>query len=294
MGELREYSIYPIMDKLAAMFETGGWGLATNSVKLEILGDLSGNDVVIGRVWMEEVFGVKENIFDICFEWRRKIDDGGFERVAYCKQRTSWIKITGHGEGVMDILPGSIKSFMDSMRPKLKVSKPLDNLFEPFRKLALGEELINYTKQKCELMEYTFDTSLENSNLVGNVYFANYAKWLGVVGDLYFYKIMPNFYRGIGANGEFICLNCEVDHLTEAMPFDRVLIKMYLNKVFEKGLDLDFEFFIFKDSKIIRKLAVARQRIIWVKRGRRGLEADFLPSEIIEKNRNNLSVILNS
>ena len=54
MGELREYSIYPIMESLADMFETGGWGLATNSVKLEILGDLRGNDVVTGRVWMEE------------------------------------------------------------------------------------------------------------------------------------------------------------------------------------------------------------------------------------------------
>ena len=82
MGELREYSIYPIMESLADMFETGGW--CTNSVKLEILGDLRGNDVVTGRVWMEEVSNKKENIFDICFEWRKRLSQNQFERVAFC------------------------------------------------------------------------------------------------------------------------------------------------------------------------------------------------------------------
>lgn len=282
MGDLREYSIYPIMDKLASLLETGGWGLATNSVKLKILGDLRGNDVVLGRVWMEEVSGQKESIFDLCYEWRKRISPDHYERVALCKQRVTWIKITGHGKGQLEQLPDSIKGFMDSMRPRIKEVKPLENLPEPLKDVDTGDCIGDFSQKKVFLKEHIFDTSLENSNLVGNVYFSNYSKWLGAVSDLFFYEIIPDFYKGIGVNGEFFCLNCDIDYLNEAMPFDKVQVKMYLNKIFNNGMDLDFEFFLNKDGKALKKLAVAKERVVWVKRSANKMSITNIPEEIIK------------
>lgn len=280
MGELREYSIHPIMDKLADMLETGGWGLATNWVKLQVLGELRGNDLVTGRVWMEESGGRSESIFDICYEWKKRISRNEYERTAFCRQRASWIKITGHGQGSIEELPESIKGFMDSMRPRREEVKPLEKLNEPLRGLKIGKEVKQF--QNKHLMDYTFDTSLENSNLVGNIYFSNYARWLGAVGDLYFYRLIPDYYKGNGANGELVCVNCDVDHLREGMPFDRVLTRMYLNTLYQNGMDLSFEFYLRRGSEIARKLAVARQKLIWVKRNQQKAESSQLPPKITD------------
>ncbi|MBP9854375.1 MAG: SDR family NAD(P)-dependent oxidoreductase [Candidatus Omnitrophica bacterium] len=282
MGELREYSIQPVMSELANLLETGGWGLATNGVRLKILGDLRGNDVILGRVWMEEVSGEKESIFDLCFEWRKQTNSSHIERVAFCKQRVSWIKITGHGQGKVEEMPPAIKSFMDSMRPRTKVKQPLEKFSEPFNHLNSGNIIKEFDNKGLFLMDYIFDTSLENSNLVGNVYFANYAEWLGVVMDLYFYKIIPECYKGVGDNGEFVILNCDIDYLTEAMPFDTILVKMYLNRIHQNSLDLDFEFFLYNGRKVGRKLAAARNRAIWVRRKGDIVEAENLPSKLIQ------------
>jgi len=284
MGELREYSILPIMDTLSSMLETGGWGLATNSVKLDITGDLRGNDVVLGRVWLEDVSRQNKSIFDICFEFRRKIKGDQYERVAFCKQRTSWIKVTGHGEGVLGDLPEEIKNYMESVGPRINDIKGLDQLPEPYKVLSIGDTVKDFSTNKKFLMDYIFDTTLENSNLVGNIYFSNYAKWLGAVEDLYFYKIIPEYYRGVGTDGEFVCTNCEVTHLSEAMPFDRILIKMFVNSVSRNGVDLFFEFYLnSSNKKQMRKLAVAKQTIVWVKRIKNNIESFKLPSQITNK-----------
>ena len=40
IGELREYSLYPIKDELTRLLETRKWGMATNHVKLKIQGGI--------------------------------------------------------------------------------------------------------------------------------------------------------------------------------------------------------------------------------------------------------------
>ncbi len=246
MGEIREYGLYPIMQKLAELTSSGGWGIATNYVKIKILGELWGRDTVEARLWMVKSFGIKDSTFDWMFEWRRVLPNGEYERVATSELRTTWVKITGHGEAKIEGMPNFIQEFMDSMRPQNNTQTILEELPELIKDIYIGPLLLKkdvLSPQRYLINEELFKTSLEESNLVGNIYFANYAKWLGKTRDLYFQKIAPNYFKGIGEEGEFLALNCDIDHLQEAMPFDLIVVRMYIDSVYENGFDLFFRIF---------------------------------------------------
>ena len=149
------------------------------------------------------------------------------------------------------------------------------------RKYDQGKKLFDWTKdlQNIPLLEEeTFSTTIEDSNLVGNIYFSNYAKWLGRTIDLYFYKIIPEYYKK--GNEEFVCLGCNIDYLGEAMPFDKIRVRMYLDGLYQYGMDLHFEFFLVEDSQIKRKLAYARYSAIWAKWENQSMRAINLPPGI--------------
>ena len=59
--------------------------------------------------WQER-FGQKDSVFDLCFEWKKHLNNKMYETVAFSRQQTSWLKITGHGEATIDALPDSIKA----------------------------------------------------------------------------------------------------------------------------------------------------------------------------------------
>ncbi|MCF8106971.1 MAG: hypothetical protein K9K64_15955, partial [Desulfohalobiaceae bacterium] len=117
----------------------------------------------------------------------------------------------------------------------------------------------------------------------GNIYFAHYPAWQGKTRDRYFFGLIPEYYRGTGESGELICLDCRVDHLREAMPFDRILVTMALKELRTFSLRLYFEYFRLDPDGSRTKLAYGEQKAIWVVRDEHGnpVPAPF-PSKITE------------
>jgi enediyne polyketide synthase len=276
IGDLREYTLYPIKAELIHLLESGQWGMATNHVKLQILGTLKTDDIVEVRFWLKQISGDKNSVLDLIFDWFKILQNNELERVAFSEQRVSWIQITGHGKGRVEAFPEPINKFIYSMRPRTNFENKQQDLSYPLN-FKLGKNLSNYSINKPFLMEQFFNTSLEESNLVGNIYFANYGKWLGKTRDWYIFKILPKFYIGDQINKEFFCTNCEIYHLAEAMPFDKVKVKMFLGKIFENGIEFYFEFF--KDN---RRLAYASHQIIFGTGGGREFISEKLPPELLK------------
>ena len=262
IGDVREYSLYPIRDELIKLLESGKWGMATNHVKLQIIGSLKTDDIVESRVWAQRIWGEKDSVIDLMFEWFKVSSEGQLEKVAIGEQRVSWIQITGHGEGRVEAFPISIKKFFDSMRP-LK-SEGVGNQARSYpSNLSLDKEICNFGIKRLYLSEKQFSTSLEESNLVGNIYFANYGKWLGKVTDEYFYKTIKNGDSSIALQNEFFCTNCDIYHLKEAMPFDQIEVKLHLERVFKRGVVLYVEFFKQTSTQKLERLAYATQTLVW-------------------------------
>ncbi len=83
------------------------------------------------------------------------------------------------------------------------------------------------------------ETSLEDANIVGNIYFANYYAWQGRVRDRYFYGLIPEF---VGR----LPVIATLEELDEAalvqilLEPKNALTKQY-RKLFEmEGVDLEF------------------------------------------------------
>ncbi len=268
IGEIREQSANPIMEYLAGKFQTGDWGIATYSTKLEILGELKANDILETHFWSEKVDSKIKGTYDLCIDWKRITPNKQKERIAFSRQRIIWVKVVSHGVAQVEELPNFIEIFMDTMKPRIQEKKPLEELPFLYKNLKKGEKIISFNNinEKYLLIEKVISTTLENSNLVGNIYFSNYAKWLGSLIDSYFYKLIPEYYKGNGESGEFACLNCEINHLSEAMPFDDILVRMHIGTMYKNAMDLNFDFYLVKEGKLIRKLAFAKYETIWVKR----------------------------
>jgi acyl-CoA thioesterase FadM len=114
-----------------------------------------------------------------------------------------------------------------------------------------------------------FETTLEESNLVGNIYYANYFSWQRRLLDQFLYTIDRNYLRGIGAAGEMICLRSRMDFLREAMPFDPVRVAMCLRTLSECGAEFQFEFHRVLDDGVLQKLSIGKQLIVWAQRDAR-------------------------
>ena len=81
-----------IRKDLTRLLETGKWGMATNHVKLQIIGDLRTDDIVESKVWARRITGDKNSVVDLVFEWFKVLIDGKLEKVASGEQRVSWIQ----------------------------------------------------------------------------------------------------------------------------------------------------------------------------------------------------------
>lgn len=196
-------------------------------------------------------------------------------------QHTTWVRILEHGKVKPAPYPDYYWEFIKSPHVMLLPQKDAPNtpepLFEPL------QDLIMQCEQDKELYaapvgpivqpllcEQIIETSLENSNLVGNIYFANYYSWQGQTRDRYFYNLVPECFRGIGDQGELLCLACRVDHLREAMPFDRIFVTMALKKLNVCSAVFYFEYFRIGRDEKRTKLAFGEQHAVWVIRDDKG------------------------
>ena len=285
LGKVREISVWPVLGRLAEQLSTGKWGLVTNSTNIRILGEASALDHIEARLWMHRAYGQHNPIMDLTIEYRKMLPDGGFERLAWCEQQATWVKILDHGLVEPEPFPDYYWKFIENMLPQYDAPNTPEPLPESISQLAdLEEDAELYAappKPVVEPLVYetAITTSLDNSNIVGNIYFANYYAWQGLVRDKFFYGIIPDYFRGVGEKGELICLGAEVKHLREAMPFDDIVVTMALKKLRKFSAVFYLEYFRAMPDGGRLKLAFGEHRCMWVLRDKNGdpVPAKFPP-----------------
>lgn len=67
----------------------------------------------------------------------------------------------------------------------------------------------------------------------------------------------------MSTGGQFVTTNCEVKHLREAMPFDRIVVTMQIHKIWRRGLNLYFEYFKLEPSGDRIKIAYGHNTLAW-------------------------------
>jgi acyl-CoA thioesterase FadM len=112
-------------------------------------------------------------------------------------------------------------------------------------------------------------TTPDDANLVGNVYFAHYFRWQERVRDLWLHRLreQPGLSRRPWEGAEeLLCLTDRVDYLREAMPFDRIETELTVRAAGERAVVLEFRHHRLEASGGRTRLAVGKQEVVWVRR----------------------------
>ena len=291
IGKIRELSMESIANQMLSDLLSGDWGMVTNAVSLRVLGEATAYDLVQARVWAGDVIG---SSFDIYLEFCKVLPDNSLERLAIAKVKATWVRLVSYGIPSPMTFPSYLQEFLDKMSAKKPASLdmrqpdtlPLPSLPASLSQLDSGSVVYQSpppNRYGRLLREEVFQTTLEESNLVGNVYYGNYFIWQGRILDSFLYSLAPKYLRVSKPGGEMVCLYTQMDYLRDAMPFDRIRTLLYVYSVSECGAVFKFEFFREHSDGRKEKLQVGEQEVIWVIRKPDGTPvAASWPQEVMQ------------
>ena len=285
MGKIRESAMFPILNQISDDFSDGDKGMITNSSSIKIVGNAISGDVIEARFGLAKI--VNDSTLEIFFIWKKLLEDGSYQDIAYGEMSVSWVNILSYGVIRLEPLPNYYNEFIDKIKAADKklpyVHQIVENEFKSFTK---GEKYYIapiVPRRGKQLHEEIIKTTLEDGNSVGNIYFSNYSRWQGLVRDAFFYKINNIYFENIGEEGELIVTDSSVSHLQETMPFSTIQVSMNIIEIWDNSIELSFAYYrIDNDHKI--KLATGTQTVVWAKKDKNDhyLSSPF-PKEYLEK-----------
>ena len=127
---------------------------------------------------------------------------------------------------------------------------------------------------------YKHIVGFEETNLVGNVYFANHIKWQGRCREMFLREKCPEVIEEI-ESGELslVTLNCKCDYLDEILAFDEIHIQMDLLSMEQHTVEMGFNYYKKAGN---RSILVARgsQKIACMEKTETGYQAVKIPDSM--------------
>jgi hypothetical protein len=259
MGQLREFASKPVLARLANDLATGKWSMVTNSAETTVLGEGIIGDTIEGSVELERVHGPGDSSVDLAFVWKRFREGYAPRVVATGTLSATWAAVVDRGVLEPRSFPNYLRDYFDGLNQNASPSQRAK-----LGRIRSGGELAG---------EYRFETSLEDSNLVGNIYFASYAIWQGRALDRALYETLPSAY-GRRAPGEFRTAYSKVVHLRESRPFEPIVVRVYVDDVTAGDALLSFDYYRMAQDEGRIKIATGENRVEWAVPGH-DPEADF-------------------
>lgn len=90
--------------------------------------------------------------------------------------------------------------------------------------------------------EYHHIVSFEETNLVGNVYYANYVRWQGRCREMFLKDNAPDIIHDLSHGLALVTVSVSCDYISELFAFDHVTIRMRLADVKQNRVTMLFEY----------------------------------------------------
>ncbi|HYN82329.1 MAG TPA: acyl-CoA thioesterase [Gemmatimonadaceae bacterium] len=90
--------------------------------------------------------------------------------------------------------------------------------------------------------EYRHIVCFEETNFVGNAYFAHYIRWQGHCRELFIRERAPTLLGQLSSGLALVTVRCACEYFSELLPFDDVSIRMSLGAIDRNRLLLRFEY----------------------------------------------------
>jgi enediyne biosynthesis thioesterase len=95
--------------------------------------------------------------------------------------------------------------------------------------------------------EYRYVVGFEDTNVVGNVYYANHIRWQGRCREMFLRDHAPKMLDEIEGGLALVTLRVSCEYFLELAAFDEVVIRMRLGELSTSRMTLRFEYWLDKD-----------------------------------------------
>lgn len=90
--------------------------------------------------------------------------------------------------------------------------------------------------------EYMHTVGFEETNLVGNVYYANHVRWQGRCREMFLRDHAPDVLADLSQGLSLVTTRVSCEYMSELFAFDRVAIKMRLGEMVQNRVTMLFEY----------------------------------------------------
>lgn len=90
--------------------------------------------------------------------------------------------------------------------------------------------------------DYRHVVTFQDTNVVGNVYFATFVAWQGACREHFLRDRAPGVLQQLGGGLLLVTVSCQCEFLAEVFAFDEVIVKMSLVEALANRLDLRFDY----------------------------------------------------
>lgn len=103
--------------------------------------------------------------------------------------------------------------------------------------------------------EYAHTVSFEETNVMGNVYFAHFLSWQGKCREMFIKEKVPGILALIESNKlSMVTISCSCEFFYELRAFDEVVVSMQLVSVTQNRIKMSFNYIkATGDAKIVAK-----------------------------------------
>jgi len=129
--------------------------------------------------------------------------------------------------------------------------------------------------------EYRHTVGFEETNLVGNVYYANHVRWQGRCREMFLKDHAPGILKQLGGDLALATTHCACEYLQELRAFDEVAMHMRLHSQVQNRLVLDFEYWRITESEPVL-VARGQQGVASMRREGERLVPIPIPAELRE------------
>ena len=274
VAKMREMPLRSMGPKMVEEFSEGKFGLVTNTVSAKILGEATSYDTIHSRCWMGNT---QDSTFTGYFDFCKLEPDQSLTRIAISEVTSTYVEMQKYGvpkpAPFPDYLDAYLKCYSSIVPAAVNLRDRgipgIASRHQPLENLDLGSVIAEFEElqhgERHLLGDQVFQTTLEESNLVGNIYFSNYFIWQNRLLDIFLFEAAPELLRVSRSHSELLTTFTRMLFLREAMPFDRVRVKLYPKCVYECGADFLFEFFIEEGTRL-HKIQTGDQQLAWVSR----------------------------
>lgn len=91
--------------------------------------------------------------------------------------------------------------------------------------------------------ETSFVTTFADTNVVGNVYFANYILWQGKCRELFLHEFCPNIVREIEAGHALVTLDLSCRYVEQLRALETVVIRMNVEELSNTRMLMSFHYY---------------------------------------------------